>query len=278
MTLNTNEQEIAKEIKELLQSDRLILPTLPEIALKAREVAQDPDVTALGLSKVVQNDPALSARLIRVANSPMMRGQRKIDDLQQAIARMGMVFAGNLISALAMRQMFQATSSTVDHLMHQVWSHSTQVAGIASILCKHYTRLRPDQATLAGLVHQIGILPLLSFAEMRPEVLGGGFTLTRIVEHLHPEIGETILQMWEFPAELVAVPKGHLDLERQVPQVDYIDLVTVANLESIHGTNQALAQVDLERVTAFARLGIKPETLGDAEILAEKKEAAQALN
>ncbi len=278
MTLTTDEQAIAEEIKELLQSDRLILPTLPEIALKAREVAQDPDVTALGLSKVVQNDPALSARLIRVANSPLMRGQRKIDDLQQAIARMGIVFAGNLISALAMRQMFQATSSTVDHLMHQVWSHSTQVAGIASILCKHYTRLRPDQATLAGLVHQIGILPLLSFAEMRPEVLGGGFTLTRIVEHLHPEIGESILQMWEFPPELVAVPKGHLDLGRHVAQADYVDLVTVANLESQFGTEQALSSEEMEAVTAFGRLGIKPEALGAEEIRSEKAEAAQALN
>ena len=163
--------------------------------------------------------------------------------------------------------------------MRNVWNHSTQVAATATILCKHYTRLKPDQATLAGLVHQIGILPLLSFAEMRPELLRNSFTLTATIEHLHPQIGEMILRLWEFPPELIAVPQEHSQLDRVVPQADYVDLVMIANLESLYGTEHPLAQVDWHDVSAFKRLGLEPDELtSNKELIEEKTSAVNALN
>ncbi len=279
MPLTAFEKDIANDIEALIASDRLVLPTLPEMALKAREVAQDPDVTALQLSKVVQDDPALSVRLLRVANSPLMRAQRQIDDLHQAIARMGITFACNLISALAMRQMFQATTDTVDRLMRGVWSHSTQVAGIASVLCLHYTKLKTDQATLAGLVHQIGILPLLSYAEMHPDLLQSGMTLTQTIDSLHPQIGEMILRQWDFSEDLIAVPRGYTQFDREVPKADYVDLVTVANLECLYGSDHPLTQINWQDVNAFKRLGLNPDPdQGDAALQQEKNEASKALD
>lgn len=264
-------QQVFDEIQAQIISDKLVLPTLPEVALKAREVAADPDVTAAQLARVVKNDAALTVRLIKVANSPLMRGSREIDDLQSAIARMGIAFAANLITGLAMRQMFQATTESVDRWMRNVWTHSTSVAGIASVLCRHYTKLKPDQAALAGLVHEVGILPILSFAESRPDLMSDGITLSRVIDTIHPKLGEMILTRWNFPAELVAVPSSYMDFTRAAPQADYVDLVMVANLESHLGSEHPLAAMDWKQVTAFERLGIDPTPESPDEEMAEEK-------
>ena len=72
------------------------------------------------------------------------------------------------------QQMFQATSEMVDKRMREIWSRSTEIAGICHVLCRHRTKLRPDQATLAGLVHKIGALPILTYAEEHPGLLQPG--------------------------------------------------------------------------------------------------------
>src|SRR5690625_7410992 len=84
-----------------------------------------------------------------------------------------------------MRQMFQATSDLVDSRLRAVWSRSSEVAGISHVLCRHYTNLRPDQATLAGLVHQIGVLPILTYAEVHPSLLLDCLTLYWVIEALN---------------------------------------------------------------------------------------------
>src|SRR5690606_8603403 len=164
-------EKVRQEIVTAIKNDRLVLPTLPEVALKVREVADDPDADMEKLSAVIGADAALSARIVRVANSPLLRASRPIEDLKAAVMRLGIAYTSNIATGLAMEQMFQATSDLVDMRMRDVWSRSSEVAGICHVLCKHYTKLRPDQATLAGLVHKIGVLPILTYAEDNPTLL-----------------------------------------------------------------------------------------------------------
>ncbi len=269
------QSDIIEEIELLIQKDRLILPTLPEIALQARDAALDPNISARELAEVVSNDPAMTARLIRVANSPLVRAQRQIDDLGQAIARMGMSMACNIISALAMRQMFQASHPRVDTLMREIWGRSTEVAGIAAVLCRHYTPLKPDQAMLAGLLYQVGALPVFSYIEEHDALLSSD-ALDDIVAALHPRLGALILSHWEFPHELIQVPMDYTQLQRQVPVADYVDLVTVAHLESLYGSHPENGPA-VETVGAYARIGLQPTQTGDAELRQEMKSTGQAL-
>ena len=88
---------IQSEIDAAIDSDQLELPTLPEVALRIRDTAQKDDISPKELATVVSEDPALSARFIRIANSPVFRAIREIDDLQQAIGRIGIEYAANLI-------------------------------------------------------------------------------------------------------------------------------------------------------------------------------------
>ena len=190
-------EKVLLDLTRAIDHDELVLPTLPEVALKVREAAEDPNVGIPEMTKVIGNDAALTARIIKVVNSPLLRTNREITDLQMAIGRLGINYTCNLATGLAMEQMFQATTDVVDRKMREVWTKSTEIAGICHVLCRHYTRLMPDQATLAGLVHQIGILPILTYAEEHSELLADSISLNHVIEQIHPIIGDKILRTWE---------------------------------------------------------------------------------
>lgn len=271
-------ERVRQDIITAIKNDQLVLPTLPEVALKVREVADDPKADIEKLASVIGNDAALSARIIRVANSPLLRASRAIEDLKTALMRLGISYTCNIATGLAMEQMFQATSDLVDMRMREVWSRSSEVAGISHVLCKHYTKLRPDQATLAGLVHKIGVLPILTYAEDHPALLNDSLTLDSVINELHAPIGDMILQAWGFPQELLHIPSQHIDFGRKAPKADYADIVTVAMLQSHAGSGSTMSEVDYHEVKAFERLGLDPDIqVSDDEDLSADLEAAMAL-
>lgn len=244
-----------------IDNEQLILPTLPEVALKVREVVEDDNVSARQVADVVATDAALSARLIQVANSPVYRGKNPIEDIQQAIARMGFTVTRDIVTSLAMKQMFQATHEETDRRLRETWEHSTEVAAISSVLAKQFTKLKADQAMLAGLVHDIGILPILVEAEEFPELLEDAGLLDKYIDEIHAKLGKLILENWEFPAELIAVAAEHEDLDRDSgDKIDYVDIVQVANIQSrIDKVGHRLSLVDMSEIPSCRKLGFGGE-------------------
>ncbi|RMH43768.1 MAG: HDOD domain-containing protein [Gammaproteobacteria bacterium] len=254
------EQQFTQELLEAIENDQLVLPTLPEVALQIQDAVNDPEVSANKLAEVIGQDAAMAASIIKVANSPLLRGRVVVDNLQLAITRLGITFVRNLALGLAMEQMFQATTDVVDRLLRKSWEHSVEVAAICQVLASRHPRLKVDQATLAGLTHQIGVLPILTLAEETPELLENEDVLEEIIEKLHPQIGTAILKSWDFSEELAIVPSAYLDFGRDSQDgPDYGDLVTVANLQSLIGTNHPLTQLDWSTIPAFEKLGISPD-------------------
>ena len=271
-------EKVQEELIQAIENDELVLPTLPEVALKVREAAEDPNISIPNLSKVIGNDAALAARIIKVVISPLLRTSREITDLQMAVSRLGINYTCNLATGLAMEQMFQATSDVIDRKMREVWNKSTEIAGICHVLCRHYTRLMPDQATLAGLVHQIGVLPILTYAEEHNALLTDSISLNHVIEQIHPLIGEKILRTWEFPEPIAMVPAQYLDFTRNSPKADYVDIVQVATLQSHLGSDHPYAQLDWSRIPAFAKLGLDPNVDMQAdEDLSAAMEAATSM-
>ncbi|HMY40381.1 MAG TPA: histidine kinase, partial [Marinagarivorans sp.] len=106
------------------------------------------------------------------------------------------------------------------------------------------------------LVHQIGVLPILSYAEDHPALLRDSFTLESVIAQAHPHIGARILTVWGFPAAIQQVPLQYLDFTRVAPKADYADLVTVGFLQSLDANNIHYQDLDYSTVTAFDRLGL----------------------
>lgn len=252
-------QKFLNELIDELKNKRLVLPTLPEVALKVRDAVEDENASLSAIARIIATDTAISARLIQVANSPLMRASKAIDSLEMAVNRLGMKLVKDLVTSMAMQQMFQATSEVTDRKLRHIWEHSTQVAAIAHTLARQFTKLSPEQAMLAGLVHAIGALPIITKAEDYPELLANEALLDKIIEQTHGKIGEAILREWNFPAELIKVPAEYLNLTRNSAQTDYVDVVTVANLQSHFGSNHPLAKQNWNSVPAFAKLGLSAD-------------------
>lgn len=257
--MNEIGRRFLQDLLDDLEHHRLVLPTLPEVALRIRDVADDENASIADLTRIIATDAALSARLIQVANSPLMRGTRTVESVDSAVARLGMKLVRDLATSIVVEQTFQPTSDLTDRKLHQLWQHSVAVAAIAHVLASQFTRLAPEQAMLAGLVHDIGALPILTKVEDYPELLEDEAAVDAVLHELHPRVGAAILASWNFSPELVQAVAEHENLMRDVPEVDYGDVVMVANLQSYIGSDHRLARCDWSQIPAFARLGLSPE-------------------
>ncbi|MFC6337341.1 HDOD domain-containing protein [Pseudomonas sp. CCM 7891] len=257
--MNKLAEKVQQALVVAIDNDDLVLPTLPEVALNIRQAAEDPEISISHLSKVIGRDTALSARLIKVVNSPLLRATQEVTDLHTAITRLGTNYSSNLAIGLVMEQIFHARSDVIEQKMRDVWRRSLEVAGVSYALCRKHSQLQPDQAALGGLVHQIGVLPILTYAEDHYELLSDPVSLNHVIESIHPQLGDKLLRVWDFPQMLVDVPGYYLDLGRDSDKLDYIDLVQVAVLYCHKGTDHPLATVPLSTLPAFKKLRINPE-------------------
>ncbi len=255
-----SEEQFIADLYDDLAKDKLVLPTLPEVALRVRDTLSDELKSLADVAKIITTDTALSARLIQIANSPLLRTHNPIESVEGAVTRLGGDMIRNLVTSIVMEQMFQATSDATDKRLRHIWEHSTQVAAIASALTKQFTKLKPDMALLAGLVHDIGALPILTHAEDTPELLEDEALLDSIIAKAHTKIGSAILAKWNFPPELVAVVSEHEDIMRNSGgDIDYTDIVIVSNLQSMIGSNHPHTQLNWDTIPAFQKMGLTAE-------------------
>jgi HD-like signal output (HDOD) protein len=253
------EDRFYRIVVEALARDRLTLPTLPEVALRIRELLQDDDVTVASLAAEIHRDPAIAVRLIRVANSAAMRSGRSVENVQQAVTRLGLQYTRLLVDGLALEQMFVARNPQLKQRLLRSWQQSVDVAALSQVLAAQCTLLQPEMAMLGGLVHRVGALPIVKLAETHAAALASEAELDMVIEHLAPRIGRMVLQAWHFPADLVEVPMLWPDFTREHEgSADYADVVTVAVLRTLGASDPSLKSVDLLQVPAFIKLDLDP--------------------
>ncbi|PLY15170.1 MAG: histidine kinase [Sedimenticola sp.] len=273
-----SENEFLAELQAAISANRITLPTLPEVALRVRDAVEKDSATAQQVADMVATDAALSTRLLQVANSPLYRGRVPIESIQMAITRLGNRMVRSLVISLAMKQIFQATSDALDKRLRMIWEDSVQIAAISRVIAQSVPHLDKEQAMLAGLIHNIGSLPILTMAENYPELIKDEKLLDQFVENLNPIIGKQILQEWDFPETLVRVPEHHQDLGYDGgPEADYIDIVLVARLQILDQSHAAVL-ADWSNIPSFMKVGIAPEVEvinieGVAEDVDEVKQA-----
>jgi HD-like signal output (HDOD) protein len=242
-----------------LENDRLPLPTLPEVAIRVRETADDENASITDVAKIIETDASLSARIVQVGNSALYRGINPAETVQAAAMRMGLNTVRSLATSLVMKQLFQATHPVVDLYLRKAWKQSTDVAALSAVIAKTSTNLESDSALLAGLTHSIGLSPILVKAESDPALLNNTQALEKLLYALYPVVGSRILEMWGFSDALIKVPAEHLNIDRNGDngQADYVDVVQVALLKTLDDDNHPLAGIDQSQVSALDRLSMR---------------------
>ncbi|ASM49052.1 hypothetical protein PESP_a0865 [Pseudoalteromonas espejiana DSM 9414] len=238
----STENALLTILVDRINNDTLVLPTLPEVAIKVRQAADNPDVNLMQMSDVIAQDPALSARMIKVANSAIMGRAVKVSNLQQAVTRIGLRQIKNIATAMAMEQLFVSNNELIKGYMSKAWQKTLNVAGHSITLMAFYlqnnkrTSLNSDSITLASLVYNIGVLPILTEAERHPEVFANPSFLAHAIQKLSGKIGGSIMGAWEFPEEFVSVAKYWADPTYRPEEVSYVDFIRIGAI--LEGTLQ----------------------------------------
>jgi len=252
--------EIFNELNEAIENDTLLLPSLPEVALKVRDVAEDENTNTQQVVDILSQDASMSARLLQVVNSPLYPSRVVIDDLQTAVTRLGIRQVRDLVMNLAMKQMYQPTSAVMDEQFRKAWGTSVEVAAICQMMAMTVVRgIRKEQALLAGLIHNIGSLPILLVAENHDELFNDEEALSTLVFDLQGRVGAMILKSWNFSPDLIEVVTQchnfNYDHEGDANLIDLVQFTLLQGGFILDGR----APEDWSMIPAFAKLGVDPE-------------------
>ncbi len=258
-TVSTTVEFIDSLLKDL-ETNSLVLPVLPDVALKVHKLLNNPQASVTDVAKALGMDAAISARIIQVANSPIFRGQDPIEDLNTAIIRMGQSLVRSLVTVMLVEQSHRPKSPLLRQRTSRLWKHNTQVAALSYVLARNHTFLKPDEAMLAGLIHDIGVLPILEHALQFPEIINDQDALDEALKETHTIIGKRILEIWKFPEAFILTAAEHENLGRESANTpELIDVVTVANLHSTVTVCGPRSKVNWGEISAFKTLKLTPE-------------------
>jgi HD-like signal output (HDOD) protein len=259
VTTIANSAQLMDVLWQQLQNNTLDLPSLPEIALRIGKLVEDPDVDAHRLAAELSHDPAIAAQVVRYANNAAFRAGAPVHQLPKAIMRIGTNATRHLVSALSVRQLFRSESAVLQKRLHDTWNRSLEVAAMAQCLARRYGALEPEVALLAGLLHQIGILPIVRLLESSDAPRKAPEQIDAAITALQPRAGQLMLNAWNFPASIAQVPLQCMDLQRRhLGEVaDYVDIVSIAILQLDAHYDSGGIEHERESIPAFARLGME---------------------
>jgi HD-like signal output (HDOD) protein len=242
-----------------LSKGKVELPSFPDIALRVRRVLSDENVSQDMVVRVIGSEPALAARLMQIGNSAALNFTGKpITELRTAISRMGFNMVRSAAIAFAMSQLKkQDALKGLERPLEDLWKRSAAVAAMSHAVARRYSKVNPDMALLAGLLHGIGQLYILTRSAQHPGLFANQAAYTAIVRDWHSAIAKALLENWEMAEEVVEAVSNFEDLERaHTGPVDLTDVVTVGNLLAAFKDHPETIELNLHDVAACKRMTI----------------------
>ncbi len=247
-----------KRLTRDLSNNRLELPSVPDVALKIRHALHDENSNFRQIANIIASDPAITTKIIKTANSALYRSIHKIDDCQMAVTRLGTKVTSQLVTSFSMKELFTTKNRALKKKMQAVWNHSREVAALSFVLAKITPGFNPEHALLAGLLHDIGAIPIITFADKHPEVLANQEAFELLIDTLKGELGAAILSKWQFTENIITTAREAQNWLRQPGEKpDYCDIIIVAQLHALNGHNAITKDIPhLNEVPAFTKLAL----------------------
>lgn len=213
---NTARQQSVIDDQKLVISIK-DLPTLPTVLAEILQVANNPSASAGDLQVVIGRDPALAAKILKIANSAMFGFSRRIESIRQAVVAIGFRRIRSVASAMAVAPVFKtdATGLVNGPLL---WSHSVATAMWTQIIAAKVRYQQTDQVFTAGLLHDVGILILNQFehevyqqalSTCRDQQLPLHEAEHKVLGTTHERIGASLCAKWMLPAGLTQIISYH---------------------------------------------------------------------
>ena len=245
-----------------MSAGKIEIPSFPDVAVRIRKILADENCDTGQIAKVVSAEPAMAAKLLQMANSAALNPNgHRITELKSAIARIGFSNVRTASLAYAMEQIRNAPAlAPIRKPLNELWERSVKVAAMAFVVARSWTKVNADQALLAGLMHGMGRVYILTRAVNHPTLFADAAGYQQIVRDWHAPIAKAVLESWEIVPEIVEAVDQYEQLDRPGSgAADLTDVLTIANLlVSFHTEPEAL-QMHLQETTARTRLGLTHE-------------------
>lgn len=198
-------EDIAKEL-----SSDIVFPTYFDVVLRLRNALRDPEVSNERIVTLIQAEPLTCARLIHQANSAAQGTKGEVRDISSAVFRLGLKAVRNAALTVAMNQLVRSKELVLfSDLSHQLWKHSMYSAAAAAVVSRELSRLNPDEALFAGLVHDLGAFYMLYRAAQYAELRERPESVRFLIAQWHESIGESVLFALKVPDTIVEAVRFH---------------------------------------------------------------------
>jgi HD-like signal output (HDOD) protein len=246
-------QELAAEMSH----GKIDLPGFPNIAMRVRQVLADKEVGPEKVVRVISSEPVLAAQLLRMAGAAARNPSGKpITDLRTAVVRVGLDAVRSATFSFALSQMRNVEALRgLEGPLDELWRRSAAVAAMTYVLARRHTRVNADTAMLAGLLHSIGRLYILTRAARHPALFADHATFHSIVRDWGGPVAKAVLENWGLAEEIVTAVSEFQDFERQHEgPVDLVDVLTIGYLLAVYKEHPESIELNLQNVSACTRL------------------------
>jgi putative nucleotidyltransferase with HDIG domain len=268
--LKAKTNDISDDIRAKISS----FPSMPQAAIKLRELLKEDDVPLNKIENILRQDPGLSANILRLANSAHFGLSSKVGSLKKAVMLLGLKRFEQIAFSAYMEKSMDKAVEGYGLSPGELWLHSIVVATTAEAIAKYLKIPDPNEVFIPALLHDMGKLILDSFVKTNlksiQSLVAKGESWVRVENMIfgtdHAEIGALLLEKWSFPIEVVNSVRWHHDPEYlssthnrlQNPNMQS-DIVYLSNL--IFQSNGNKTSVDGKKVKpsseVLERLGIK---------------------
>lgn len=245
----------AERFIQAYRKNELVLPSLPQVAIQLRK-AMEQDIGIAEAIKIVEIDALVVARLIQLANSAMYASTTPIKNCHDAVSRLGLKTTQKLVMGICMKHLFQGKSHQLAMKMQNLWKKNLLVSSLSFVLAQESGEVNPEDALLAGLVCDIGAVPLIHFAEKNEDIRPDVGELEQMMPRLSTSIGSFLLQKLDFSDEFVNVPEHSENwyYESGEDRLTLIDIVILAKFHSYFGTARMKDLPYINSIPAYGKL------------------------
>ncbi|WP_394777496.1 HDOD domain-containing protein [Undibacterium sp.] len=198
------EFEFIEGLTAELSAKELIFPTSLNATMKIRKALSNPDISNDAVARIISAEPVLSAQVLRLSNSIIYNHTNKrISELRVATMTLGFAAVRNVAISVGMKQLTEHKSTgQSSQRMEGLWTRSLRVAAMSYVVAKNLTKLSPDKALLAGLLHDVGKFYILNRARHYQDLFVSEKALWDLVDQWHGSIGSAILENWDISDDI----------------------------------------------------------------------------
>ncbi|MFZ4527812.1 MAG: HDOD domain-containing protein [Undibacterium curvum] len=224
-----------------LSAKKLVFPTSLGATMKIRKALSQPDISNDQVARIIGAEPVLSAKVLHLSNTASFNPSgRQVTDLRSATLLLGFAAVRNIAISVGMKQLAENKyKGGFSVQMDGLWRRSLRVAALAMVVARNKTRMSPDKAMLAGLLHDIGKFYILNRAHQYQDIFTSEAVLWNLIDDWNASIGAAILEDWEVPDEIrdavvnfkhyQAAPQHKISLTDVLTTADFLDAVFVHN-------------------------------------------------